>query len=92
MDDSLLLSEGKIILLGQNINTPWLWEWVLKCVVIGIGLFRTLKNVVVEAVVVVVAAGVVGHMLFVFQYIHPSSCRSDKSGRQSYKSKLGLKN
>ena len=62
---------------------------MLECVVIGIGLFRTLKNVVVA--VVVVAAGVVGHMLFVFQYIHPSSCRSDKSGRQSYKRKLGLK-
>jgi hypothetical protein len=61
---------------------------VLKCVVIGIGLFLTLKIVVVDVDVVVVAAGVVGHMLFVFQYIHPSCCRADENRRQSYKRKL----
>ncbi len=57
---------------------------MLKCVVIGIGLFLTLKNVVV-AVVVVVVAVVVGHMLFVFQYIHLSCCRADMSRSPSYK-------
>ena len=60
---------------------------MLKCVVIGIGLFLTLKIFVVD-VVVVVAAGVVGHMFFVFQYIHPSCYRADENRRQSYKRKL----